>query len=143
MNRTPASTRTSSYPRRDADGRIPTIADMFGGVAFSLILGVIIVVVIDAIFSGLGRGSFGSFSGWVGGVLAAWMFVEDFRAWRGEHGRISAALIGIVVALLAGIGLNIAISMLAPLFAGAISVTVAALLYAVVWFFGIRYFASR
>jgi hypothetical protein len=139
----PAAPRTPSFPPRDADGRIATVSEMLAGVAFTMIVGVILVVVIDGIITLLGAGSFGSFSGWIAGVLAVWMFVEDFRAWRAVAARTLVALFGIVLSIALGIALNVVVGALPRVFSGAISVTVAAVAYAVIWFFGIRFFADR
>ena len=76
-------------------------------------------------------------------MLAVWMFVEDFRAWKGVPARVGVTLIAIALAFLAGGALNIAIAAIPRVYSGAISVSVAAVVYAVVWFFGIRAIAGR
>jgi hypothetical protein len=139
----PAAARTPSFPPRDADGRIATVQSMLAGVGFAMVIGIVLVLAIDGVVTLIGRGSFGSFSGWIAGVLAVWMFVEDFRAWRGVPARILVAIAGVVLAVAFGGALNVILQSLPEVFAGAISVTAAALLYAVIWFFGVRFFADR
>jgi hypothetical protein len=139
----PSAPRAPSFPRRDADGRIPSLPDMLAGVAFNIIVGVILVVVIDGAITLIGRGSFGSFSGWIAGVLAVWMFVEDFRAWKAVPARFLVALFGVIMAVVLGAGINVGIDALPRVFSGAISVAIASVCYAVIWFFGIRFFADR
>jgi hypothetical protein len=139
----PAPVRPPSFPRRDADGRIATMADMLAGVAFAIVVGAVLVFAIDGLITLLGRGTFGSFSGWIAGVLAVWMFVEDFRAWKSVRGRFGVALIAVALAVVAGVGINIGVGALPRVFSGAISVAVAAVVYAVIWFFGIRAIADR
>jgi hypothetical protein len=75
--------------------------------------------------------------------LAVWLFVEDFRAWKGVRARAGVMLIAAALGFLAGGALNVAIGSLPRVYSGAISVTLAALVYAVVWYFGIRALAGR
>lgn len=114
-----------------------------GGVLFAIVLGAIVLLAIDAIFSALGAGAFGHVSGWLTGILAVWLFVEEFRAWRGVPGRIGVMILAGGIAFLAGSWVSGRLAYLLPVFAGTISVAVAALIYAVAWFFGIRWLASR
>jgi hypothetical protein len=139
----PVTPKAPTFPRRDAAGRIASAPDILAGVAFTLIIGVVLVVVIDGIVTLIGRGSFGSFSGWIAGVLTVWMFVEDFRAWKTVPARFAVAIFGAIMAVVLGIGINVAIDALPRVFSGAISVAIASVLYAVIWFFGIRFFADR
>ncbi len=143
---TPASTpggRVASYPPRDANGRVGTLANMAGGVIFGIVICMIVLVVIDGLFTLLGVGKFGTISGWLAGILPVWMFIEDYRAWKGVPARVAVALIAAALGLIGGIALSSTLGALRPAFNGGISVTVACLVYAVLWFFGIRYLASR
>jgi hypothetical protein len=139
----PSSTRSANFPRRDADGRIAQLPDMLGGVLFYMVVGTIVLVAIDGIVSLLGIGPFGHVSGWLAGILLVFMFVEDFRSWKGAPLRIAVAFVGAALGVLAGSALGARIDSLPAVFAGAISVTVAGLIYALVWFFGIRFVVSR
>jgi hypothetical protein len=138
----PPSTRSASFPRRDADGRIAQLPDMLGGVFFYMVVGTIVLVAIDGIVSLLNIGPFGHVSGWLAGILLVFMFVEDFRSWKGAPLRIAVAFVGAALGVLAGSALGPHID-LPAVFAGAISVAVAGLIYALVWFFGIRFVVSR
>jgi hypothetical protein len=135
--------RIASYPPRDANGRVGTLPNILGGVVFGIVICMIVLVVIDGLFTLLGVGKFGTISGWLAGILPVWMFIEDFRAWKGVPGRIAVALAAGVLGLIAGIALSGTLTGLRPAFDGGISVAVACLIYAVIWFFGIRYLASR
>lgn len=142
MSEPPVRTQPT-FPRRDDRGRVATWPDMIGGVVLNLILGTVILAAVDGIVAFLGGGTFGRFSGWIAGILVVWLFVEDFRAWRIGTGRIGVALLGIVAGL--GVGIVVArnLTMLPNLFAGAVGMLVAGLVYAAVWFFGIRALADR
>jgi hypothetical protein len=139
----PTPAKSPSYPRRDADGRIATLPDMLGGVLFSVVVGTILLLAIDGIFSLLNVGRFGRISGWLAGILLVFMFIEDFRSWKGAPLRIAVAFVGAALAVLAGGALSAQIDSLLAVFAGAISVAVAGVIYAVIWFFGIRFVVSR
>jgi hypothetical protein len=141
---TPASTnRIASYPPRDGNGRIATLTNMLGGVIFGIVICVIVLFVIDGLFTLMGVGRFGTISGWLAGILPVWMFIEDFRAWKGVPARIGVALVAGALALVAGVALSSRLESLRPAFNGSISVLLTCLIYAVLWFFGIRYLASR
>jgi hypothetical protein len=133
----------ATFPRKDPDGRIVSLTEFLGGVVFSIVLGVIVLVAVDGIISLLGIGRFGSVSGWLAGILAVWMFVEEFRAWRGVPARVAPLLVAAAVGGLIGAALSARMEALPAVADGAISVAVAALIYAVIWYFGIRYLASR
>jgi hypothetical protein len=135
--------RIASYPPRDANGRVGTLANIVGGVIFGIVLCMIVLVLIDGLFTILGVGKFGTISGWLAGILPVWLFIEDFRAWKGVPGRLAVLLAGGALGLIAGIAVSSVLTGLRPAFNGGISVTVACLVYAVLWFFGIRYLANR
>jgi hypothetical protein len=139
----PAGNPQGGFPRKDCDGRIVSLPELLGGVLFSIVLGVIALVAIDGIFTVLGVGEFGTVSGWLAGILTVWMFVEEFRAWKGVPARIAPLVVAGAVGVLAGAALSARLIALPAVFAGSISVAVAGLIYAVIWYFGIRYLASR
>jgi hypothetical protein len=144
VTRTPTpANRIASYPPRDAEGRIATFGDMIGGVIFGIVICFILLVAIDGLFTLLGAGRFGGVSGWLIGILPVWMFIEDFRAWRGVPARIAVMLIAGALGLLVGVVISAHLTHMRPGFAGSISVTVTCLIYAVLWYFGIRYLANR
>ncbi|HKD97234.1 MAG TPA: hypothetical protein VKB69_06465 [Micromonosporaceae bacterium] len=139
----PPVRQQQTFPRRDERGRVASWPEMVVGVVLNVVVGTIILAAIDGIIALLGSGTFGTFSGWIAGILAVWLFVEDFRAWKIGTGRIGVCLLGIVLGLGVGIVIARSLTILPNLFAGAVGVLVAALLYAAVWFFGIRALADR
>ena len=135
------------FPKRDADGRVATFADMVAGVGVNLVLGLVILVVIDAL-SATVAGRFGEISGWLAGILVVWLFVEDFRAWgQGNHrvgaGRWGVAAGGVLLGGLAGAALSGQLNAWPNLASGALGVLLATGLYAAIWFYGIRVIADR
>jgi hypothetical protein len=135
------------FPQRDADGRVTSFADMAVGVAVYLVIGLVLLVVIDAV-SAAAAGRFGEISGWLGGIMAVWLFVEDFRAWGRGADRVGAlrwavAFAGVLLGGLAGALLGAQLTAWPNLASGALGVLLACALYAAIWFFGIRVVADR
>lgn len=132
-----------SFPRKDASGRIASAPDFLGGVLVSIAIGAAILFAIDGIFTLLGAGKFGHISGWLSGILAVWMFVDDFRAWNRVPGRAGIAILAGALALAAGIAISGRLGYPLAVFNGLIGVTVSGLIYAALWFFGVRWLAAR
>lgn len=135
--------RAATWPRRDSDGRIPTFRHLLEAVGVLLVVGVVAVAVIDGLSAWAGFGGFGGTSGWLGGLMAFWLYVEEFRAWRGTRNRLLLAAVAGMSALVAGVAASWLVSGLPALFNGAIGVGAAALVYAPIWFFGIRQLVDR
>lgn len=133
----------SAFPRRDGNGRVVSALELVGSAMAAVVIGVIVLVAIDGLFTLIGVGTFGKISGWLAGILMVFGYVEDFRAWKGVAGRAFIAVMGVVIGVAVGSIVNGALTGLASVFAGAISVAIAGLIYAVVWFFGIRWSANR
>jgi hypothetical protein len=133
----------STFPRRDADGHVAYFRDLLVAVVVALVVGFIALVVIDAVSGVSGLSGFGSSSGWVAGIIAAWLFVEDFRAWRGTRMRIAiaalAALVGVGVGGTLAWALGQVLAGDTALLDGMVGVSAAMLAYAPVWFYGIRF----
>ncbi|WP_281891637.1 hypothetical protein [Phytohabitans aurantiacus] len=133
----------SSFPRRDADGRIIAITDLLGLALAGLVIGVLALVVFDGVFSLLDLGDFGEASGWLAMILPVWIFVEEFRAWAGGPARIAAALVGAAIGVTLGLLAAGLISGAGPLWSGVAAAAVFALAYALIWFYGIRWLVHR
>jgi hypothetical protein len=139
----PAKSGAAKYPHRDADGRVTSAKEMLVSVVTSVAIVTVLLIVVDGLASVAGRGSFGRISGWPAGILAAWTFIEDFRAWRIGPARIGVALVAAALGALAGGLLASALGALPPLFAGVLGALLACLIYAMIWFFGVRLVAER
>ncbi|MEV0396639.1 hypothetical protein [Polymorphospora rubra] len=132
-----------TYPRRDADGRIQHLPDLLGVALAGLVIGVLALVVFDAGFALLGFGEFGRANGWLAIILPAWIFVEEFRAWSYGPARIAAALVAAAVSITAGLLAAGLAEELPPLASGSIAAGVFALVYSLIWFYGVRWLTHR
>lgn len=154
----------SGYPRRDEDGRVTRLPDLLGVTLAGLVIGLLLLVLLDGVFTLIGLGRFGRTSGWLVVILPVWFFVEEFRAWGGRPtqrggtrapaarrelppapgpARVAAALVAAVVGIAAGLLVAGTVATLAPLWTGAIAGTVFAWSYALIWFLGVRWLTRR
>lgn len=119
------------------------LVDLLALTAASLVTGFAVLLVIDGAGALVGWGEFGQASGWLLLILPAWLFImEELRAWRAVSGRllvaVSGGLLGIALGLLvAGVTPG------PPLVSSGVGAVVAALVYALYWFHGIRWLARR
>jgi hypothetical protein len=139
----PATSSAQKYPHRDADGRVINATEMVISVITSVAIVTVLLIAVDGLASVAGRGSFGRISGWPAAILAVWLFIEDFRAWKIGPARIGVALVAAALGALAGGLLASVLGALPPLFAGALGALLACLIYAMIWFFGVRLVAYR
>jgi hypothetical protein len=125
-------------PRRDTDGRVISLTELLGTAAVYAVVNGLGLLLIDGILAVVHLSSFGSTSGWLALVLPALLYLDDFRAWRAHRLRW---LVGPVAAVL-GIALGVVLIGVAPalpsLASGAIGAAMALVVYAPVWFLGIR-----
>ncbi len=126
-------------PRRDAEGRIARFGELMIVVAGLLVFGVAALAFIDAGFSLVGSSEFGDVSGWLAGIPVVWLYIEDVRAWRGVRGRIGVLLISAALAVAAGFAVENVLLDLPQLVSGALAIITACLVFAPLWFFGIRW----
>jgi hypothetical protein len=133
----------SGFPRRDAEGRIVRLSELLGIALAGLVIGVLVLVLFDWSFALIGFGKFGRANGWLAVILPAWVFVEDFRAWRGGPARFVAAPVAAAVGVTAGLLAAGAAAHLPRLWTGAIAAGVFAVSYAVIWFYGVRWLATE
>ncbi|HEU0238029.1 MAG TPA: hypothetical protein VFR11_01950 [Micromonosporaceae bacterium] len=131
------------FPPRDAHGRVASASEMAGAVVLLVALGTVLLIIVDGIGAAAGRGAFGHLPGWPAAILAVWMFIEDFRAWRIGPARAGVALVSAALGALGGVLVASLVGVLAPLWQGALGALVACLIYAMVWFFGIRALSDR
>jgi hypothetical protein len=131
------------FPRRDAQRRIVALPDLVGITLAGAVAGAVALVVLDGAFALLGLGDFGRVNGWLAVILPVMLLVEEFRAWRGTRARIAVALVAAVLAV--GTGLVIAglADGLPNLAAGMIGAITFTLVYALLWFYGIRAAGGR
>lgn len=136
--------QASTFPRRDARGRVVSLTEMMAAVAAGWLLGLAALAAVDGLVTLLGLGPFGRVSGWLAAVLPVWLFVEDARGWRPVTGRYPLALGCALVGLAAGVAsAQIVDGWLPPLGSGAVAAAVACGCYPVLWFHGIRWLGGR
>jgi hypothetical protein len=136
----------TTFPRRDGDGRVVRLADLLASVAAGLVLGMAALLVIDGLSALVGLGRFGEISGWLAAILPVWLFTEEFRAWRVVPSRIALALLSGVLAAVLAMGAASAVAgmtALPPLGSGAVGAATGSLVYASLWYVGIRWLADR
>ena len=99
------------------------------------------LLVIDGLLA-LGLSSFGRSSGWLVLILPGLLFFDDFRAWKAYPLRWLVAPVSALVGF--AIGLLVAgVAPGPPLATGAAGGLAAVLVYAPVWFLGIRYLTAH
>jgi hypothetical protein len=121
---------------------VVSFSDLFAAGLAALLLSLGIVFVIDLAAVAFGD-RFGRSSGWLALVLPCWLFVEEFRAWRGVPGRVGVAALAALVALPMGLSAAFAVNYLPALLSGGVGAAVTILAYLTMWFFGIRWLARR
>ncbi len=137
------STDGGGFPQRDGDGRIVRLSHLLGVSLAGVVVGVLALVVFDWGFATVGAGRFGHANGWLAVILPAWLFLDDFRAWGYGVARVVAALHAGALGVAAGLRAAATASGLAALWSGAFAAAVFAVLYAVVWFVGVRWLSRR
>ncbi|MGH3716067.1 MAG: hypothetical protein ACRDT4_21780 [Micromonosporaceae bacterium] len=136
--------QATSWPRRNAYGRIVTYRHLLEAVVVLLVVGIVAVAAVDAISTWVGFGELLQTSGWLAGVMVFWLYVEEFRAWKGARSRVPVAIVAGLVALALGaaIGFLLHAAPVPPLVSGVVGAAVAAFTYAPLWFYGIRRYAD-
>ncbi|SBT53912.1 hypothetical protein [Micromonospora narathiwatensis] len=137
------SEQQSTFPRRDAEGRIRTLGDLLGVSLAGLVIGVLALVLFEWAFATMGAGAFGRTNGWLAVILPVWLFWDDFRAWEFGAARVVAALAGVAVGIFAGLLAAGLAAGLPPLVSGGLAAAVFTVVYAVIWFPGVHWLARR
>ncbi|WP_320067418.1 hypothetical protein [Micromonospora sp. RTGN7] len=131
------------FPRRDAQGRVATLGDLLGVSLAGLVIGLLALLLFDWGLSTVGAGDFGSANGWLAIILPAWLYWDDFRAWEFGAARVVAALVAVALAVVSGLLVAGLTDGLPSLVAGGLAAAAFTVLYAVVWFPGVRWLARR
>ncbi|GIJ23356.1 hypothetical protein [Micromonospora lutea] len=133
----------SAFPRRDAEGRIRTLGDLLGVGLAGVVIGLLVLVIFDVAFASFGAGEFGQANGWLAVILPTWLFWEDFRAWAFGAPRVVAALVAVAIAVVSGLLAAGLVAALPPLLSGALAATTFTVVYAMIWFPGVRWLTNR
>ncbi|MCH7231347.1 hypothetical protein L0U85_10875 [Glycomyces sp. L485] len=129
--------------RTDGKPRIETLAQLLGTVLAYVVMGAIALVVIDLLFILVGGGNFGRISGWIAAVPSVFVFSDQFRRYIGGS-RWAIALTGAALGIGAGIGATVLLPLTwPPLATGGIGGLAAALVYATLWYAGIKTYGEE
>jgi hypothetical protein len=110
----------------------------------AVVVGALLLLAVDALFSLAGVGEFGRLSGWLAATPTLWLFADEFRAWAGQPYRVPLAVVCALLAVVVGTGAGFAVSPLVPpLGSGSLAALVGAVIYALLWHVGIRWAAGR
>ncbi|MFB9234987.1 hypothetical protein ACFFWC_05470 [Plantactinospora siamensis] len=131
------------FPERDGEGRITRLSHLLGVGLAGVVIGVLALVVFDWGFATVGAGRFGHANGWLAVILPAWLFLDDFRAWARGVARAVAAVLALAVAIVGGLLAAGATGALPALWSGAVAAVVFTVVYAVIWFVGVRWLSRR
>lgn len=127
------------FPTRDAEGRIQSMVEFLAAALAATVFTLALLAGIDLLFAGFSTDEFGSINGWMCVVLAAFLFVDDFKAWAGTRFRVPVFIAAVLLATVTGLGVNVALpDTWLPLLAGALAGLATVIVYVVLWFTGIR-----
>jgi hypothetical protein len=139
-----AETKSEPRPRRDADGRLATIGDLVGVALASLVGGVVVLLLFEAVMSLVRLSQFGHTSGWLVLILPVWLFTEEFRAAGYGAYRVIVAILGGGFGVAVGMTLaGFASGPFPVLVSGAVGATALTIVYCLVWFYGLRWLSHR
>jgi hypothetical protein len=134
---------SDGFPRRDARRRVVALRDLVAVTVAGAVAGAVVLVLLDALFALLGLGEFGEVSGWLAIVLPVMLLVEEFRAWRGVRARIAVAVFAAVIGVAGGLVVAGLAADLPGIVPGALGAVTFTLVYALLWFHGIRAAGGR
>jgi hypothetical protein len=129
-----------------ADEEVPedTLGRLVGTVAAYVVIGFLMLAVVDGLFALLGGGRFGQISGWIAAIMSVFAFTDQFRRYADVGARWAVAALGVVLGLGAGAAATLFLPVTwVPLVTGAVGGLTAALVYAVVWYAGVRTFGEE
>ncbi|MGC4810500.1 hypothetical protein ACLQ29_08255 [Micromonospora sp. DT228] len=144
MTEQSGSEQQGGFPRRDAQGRVRTLGDLLGVCLAGLVIGALALVLFDWAFASIGAGDFGHTNGWLAVILPAWLFWDDFRAWEFGAARVMAAVAAAAVGVFVGLLIaDLAAAGLPTLFSGTLAAGAFTVVYAMIWFPGVRWLSRR
>ncbi|MFB9659229.1 hypothetical protein ACFQS3_14145 [Glycomyces mayteni] len=120
-----------------------TLGQLVGTALAYFVMGAVVLAVIDLLFVFPSGRPFGETSGWIAALPTVWAYSEQFRRYGGAA-RWGVMLVGVVL----GIGAGLAVGVLLPptwppMLAGGLAGLTAALVYAPLWYAGVRTFGEE
>jgi hypothetical protein len=135
--------RSTGGLRRNT-GPVAGIGDLLGAAFAGLVVGIAVVLVLEAILALTGMSKFGETNGWMIVILPIWLFAEQFRAESFGADRVIVALLGIGFAAAAGLTVSGLIAPYTPtLVSGGVGALTGTVVYCFVWFYGLRWLRQR
>lgn len=129
---------------RRNSGPVASVGDLLGAAFAGLVVGIAVVLVLEAILALTGVARFGQTNGWLIVILPTWLFVEQFRAEGFGADRVMAAALGIGFGAAAGMTIaGLAAPYTPPLVSGGAGAVTATVVYCFVWFYGLRWLRQR
>lgn len=126
-----------------AKPRVDTLGQLIGTALAYFVMGAVVLVVIDLMFVLPSGRDFGETSGWIAALPTVWAYTEQFRRYTGGA-RWAIMLVGVVLGFGAGIAVGVLLPAAWPAMAtGGISGLTAALVYAPLWYAGIRTYGEE
>lgn len=108
-----------------------------------LVIGGLVLALFDLAMALIGMGSYGRANGWLAAILPIWLFIEEFRTSPAGPARTVAALVATVVSVVGGLLVAGLASGLPPLASGVLATIAFTVLYALIWFHGVRWLITR
>lgn len=113
------------------------LAELLLAGAGGVVLGAVLVIVVDLLFSAAGLGGFGSASGVLAVLPALFVYYEEYRKFPAAGVAITCALLAFILAAGAGYAVATATG-LPPLGSGIAAAFVATAVYSVLWYVGTK-----
>jgi uncharacterized PurR-regulated membrane protein YhhQ (DUF165 family) len=136
--------KSERRPRRDPTGRLASIGDLVGTTLAGLVTGIVLVLILEAILSVTRVSHFGDTSGWLAVILPVWLFTEEFRAEGFGAPRIVVAVLAAGFGVATGLSIaGLAAADFPRLVSGFAGAAVFAVVYCLVWFYGLRWLSHR
>jgi hypothetical protein len=136
--------KSGRRPRRDANGRLATFGDLLGTALAGLVIGVVVLLLFEAVMSLTRLSEFGHTSGWLVLILPLWLFTEEFRAQGYGADRVIVAVLGAGFGVATGMSLaGLAAADLPSLVSGIAGALGCTVVYCLVWFYGLRWLGHR
>jgi hypothetical protein len=136
--------KSERRPRRDPNGRLATFGDLVGTTLAGLVTGIVLVLILESILSVTRVSHFGNTSGWLAVILPVWLFTEEFRAAGFGAARVLVGVLAAGFGVATGLSFaGLAATDFPQLVSGFVGAAVFAVVYCLVWFYGLRWLGHR
>jgi uncharacterized PurR-regulated membrane protein YhhQ (DUF165 family) len=136
--------KSERRPRRAPNGRLATFGDLVGTCLAGLVTGIVLVLILESILSVTRVSHFGDTSGWLAVILPVWLFTEEFRAEKFGANRVVVAVLAAGFAVASGLSFaGLAAIDFPRLVSGFVGAAAFAVVYCLVWFYGLRWLSHR